>query len=287
MSASPSRYRPIIESRTATPDERRNVTKWMLGFAAFLALSLGLASLQMFQVSSEGAGKGALTRATAALTELDALLDRHYDDLQVEAEAAVASDMLELEDYPIALDLSKDDVLGRSPDALRAVILDRSTDRLYEDGPEVLRESAEDQGGLGRFSIAGITDGMLGQLTAGNHARFGIATILLLGIAAALCIATSSACRGAGRLTALGLVLAAAGAVILAGGLLVMAYANVQSEGDEYVRSEFFGVIGDLAAVPMRNGLMCLAAGAGLVVIAMAAGPLTRGRSMEAGPLSR
>ncbi len=280
---SASRYQPIMETRVPTEAERRSVTKWMLGLAAFFALALALASLQMFQISSEGTSKSALARSTAALTEIDALLDRHYGDMQTQAAANAPGQTLELEDFPIALNLTKEDVLGRSKEEIRALILARSADRLYEDGTGVLRESAEANSGPGRFSIDGITDGMLGQLTARNHTRFGIATILLTGIAAALCIACGSTCRGWGRLTAFGMVLAAAGGTILVGGLLALAYANSQSGSDEYVRSEFFGMIADLARAPVRNGMVCVAAGGALVVIAFAADTMMRSqRASEA-----
>ena len=263
------------------------MAKWMLGFAALLALTLGVASLQMYQISSKETGKSALMRSLAALTEIDALLDRHYAGLLTQAGAATADEALALEDFPVRVDLSREDILGQPREDLRAMILDRSANRVYDDGPGVLRESAEARGGPGRFSLAGITDGMLGQLTAANHTRYGVATILLLGVAAALCIATSSACRGMGRLTAIGVAIAGAGALVLAGGLAVMAYAHTQSGGQEFAHGGLFAVVGDLAGAPVRNGLMFMGAGAGLALVGLAAGAVTGSRSVEAAQIVR
>lgn len=254
-----SSYRPAVEHRPATADERRTVAKWMLGFVAFVALALALGSLQMYQASSEGTAKESLQRATAALTEIDALLERRYEEMQGQAQAAQADDTVALEDYPIALGLTKEDVQGRSKGELRSTMLERSADRLYENGTGVLRESAGAKGSGGMFSITGITDRMLGQLTEKNHERYAIATVALFVVAAAMCAATTAACRGWGRLVAPALVLAAAGAAVLVGGLAVMGYAGAQ--GGDYVRTEFFGMIEELAELPVRNGVACLVAG--------------------------
>ncbi len=258
-------YRPSVERPVASPEDERNVAKWMLGFIAFLALTAALGALQLYQASSQGPATTSLQRTTAALTEIDALLDRHYDELQEQARAAQPGQAVELEDYPIAIALTKDDVLDTPRDELRALILARSAGRLYEDGTGVLRESAEGKGPGGIFSIAGLTDRMLGQLTDANNTRSGVASIVLFVVAAAACAATAAACRGWGRLAAPGLVLAAAGAAVLIGGLAALAYAGAQ--GGEYVRVEFYGVIEDLAMLPVRNGAASLAAGAAIGIV--------------------
>ncbi|MBI5287706.1 MAG: hypothetical protein HY873_01900 [Chloroflexi bacterium] len=272
-----SSYRPAVDHRPATADER-SVAKWMLGFAAFVTLTVALGSLQMYQASSEGTAKESLQRATAALTEIDGLLQRHYDGMQEQAQASEPGDSVALEDYPIALGLTRDEVLGVSKDELRTLMLERSGNRLYEHGTGVLRESAKAKGSSGMFSIAGITDRVLGQLTDKNHARYGIATVALLIVASGLCAATIAACRGWGRLVAPGLVLAAAGAAVLVGGLAVMGYTGAQ--GGEYVRTEFFGVIEDLAGLPVRNGLACVVGGAVIVGLGAVGSTLSRRAAM-------
>ena len=83
-------YRPEIPARESTPEERRNITKWMLGFGAFFALTLALIALQLFQATSQDTAHTSLVRVTAALTEIDVLLDHHYDELRARAETAEA-----------------------------------------------------------------------------------------------------------------------------------------------------------------------------------------------------
>jgi hypothetical protein len=266
-------YRPAIERPAASSDERA-VAKWMLGFIAFLALALAFGALQLYQASSEGAATASLGRATAALTEIDTLLDRHYEEMQQEADAAQPGETVELEGYPIAIGLTKEDVLGVPKEELRAAILGRSAARLYADGTGVLREAAEAKGPGGVFSVAGLTDRMLGQLTNENHTRAGVAAVALFGVAAALCAATAAACRGWGRLAALGVILAAAGGATLIGGLAMLGYAGAQS--GEYVRVEFFGAIEDLAMLPVRNGAAVLAAGVAIAGAAFAGARISR-----------
>lgn len=258
-------YRPAFDHTAAASDERA-VARWMLGFIAFLVLTLAFGALQLYQASSQGTAEASLERATAALTEVDALLDNHYDEMQQQAQAAPPGASVELQDYPIAIGLTKEDVLGTPKDRLRTTILERSAVRLYQDGTGVLRESAQAGGTGGVFSIAGLTDRMLGQLTETTHTRARIAMIALLAVAIAACAATAAACRGWGRLAAPGVILVAAGAATLAGGLAMLAYAGAQ--GGEYVRVEFFGVIEDLAMLPVRNGAAALVAGAAIAAVA-------------------
>ena len=188
--------------------------------------------------------RDSLTRSTAALTEIDALLDQHYDDLRTRAEAAKPGEMLLLDDYPITIELSPDDVLRQSRDELRVSILDRSADRLYDDGTGVLRDTTKGQGDIGTFSVAGITDNALGVLTSSSHTRFAIAMAVLLAIAMALIATTAAACRGWGRIGAVGLVLLLASLAVAGTGLVVTLYANAaDGSANEHLRQELMAVI--------------------------------------------
>lgn len=283
--AQSSLYRSSVSSPSAQGDPRR-VARQLLGLMAAFALAAALGAVALFQVTAEEPAKDALRRSTAALTELDALLARHEDGLRAAAGDAEAGQTLELEDYPIVIHLAPPEVQAASHDELRALILDRSADRLYADGTGVLRESAESHGSIGTFSVAGITDRGLGTLTSDNHTMFAILAAVLLAGAAALTVATAAACRGWGRLTAVGVVLVLAGGATLAVGSLLSLYASTAADGeDDFVRSELFRVLQDLAMAPVRDGAAALAAGVLVALVAFAAAVASaRAGGRSAGP---
>lgn len=268
-------YRPEIPAREPTPEERRNVTKWMLGFGAFFALTLALLALQMFQATSEGTAHTSLVRVTAALTEIDLLLDHHYDELRTQAEAAAPSDTLRLEDYPIVVELSRDDLLSNSRDELRIIMLDRSVDRLYVDGTGVLRELSDGTSGTGRFSAAGAAKTALDFQTEQNHQRIGVVMFVLFAIALVLCGATALSCRRWGRLGVLGVLLFASSAAVLTAGLIIHLYAAATGT-DDIVREAFLRNTKDLAMIAIRNGIAGAIAGTALCLLAATGHAVTR-----------
>ncbi len=268
-------YRPAYDV-SATLDERRSVAKWMLGFLAWVALLGALSALVLFQITAESPAKQSLRRATAALTEIDASLARHYDDMQTQAEAAPPGSVVVFTDYPIAIELTREEVLGVPQEELRILILDRSADRLYEDGTGVLRESAEDAGDLGLFSVAGFTDRALGLLTQDTHRLAAIATLVLTAIAVGLMAAAVLAARSWGRLITAGVIVVLAGAALAVGAAIVSAYSSSQVDVGEYLRVELFGITKDHAMVAIRTGAGFAIAGALVTAVGLIMGALDK-----------
>lgn len=271
-------YRPAYDVST-TPDEHRSVAKWMLGFIASVALFGALSALVLFQITAESPAKQSLRRATAALTEIDASLTRHYDDMQVQAEAAPPGTVIVFTDFPVAIELTREDVLGIPQDELRVLILNRSADRVYEDGTGVLRESAEDAGDLGLFSVAGFTDRALGLLTEDTHRLAAIATLILTAIAVGLMAAAVLAARSWGRLVTAGVIVGLAGLALTAAAAVVHTYASSQVDVGEYLRAELFGITKDHAMVAIRTGVAFAVSGVLLAAIGLLMGALDKDRS--------
>lgn len=267
MAQTRTAYRPSYEATRA--DDSGHAAKWLLGFLSVLVFGFAFCALLFFQISSAGPAKGSLRSATAALTEIDTLLASHYDDLQVQAEASGPGDTMQLEDFPIAIGLKKEDVLGTPQAELQAIILDRAADRLYAVGTSALRDSAANKGSLGMFSVAGFTDRMLGQLTADKHTLFAILAAVLFMMAAALLMATAMACTGWGRLTAAGVIVTLTGVSSTVVALFAKLYTDSQAgDASEYLRGELFGILSNHASLALRNGIAFAIAGAFLVAIA-------------------
>lgn len=263
-----------LAAAEAQPDIGRRAAKSFAALALFAAMLALMVSLQLFQVTSEGAAKRTLRRATAVLIEIDPLVERHYDDLQTRAEAIGDDETLRLPDYPIAVDLSRGETLGATQDELRRLLLARSADRLYDDGTSALRVDSEEAGDIGAFSIAGLTDNGLGFLRQRNHTALGVLTVALAALCALLAAALAACCRGYGRLAAIGVVVLAAGLPVLLFGVVLRLYAQTGADGgSEYLQREFFIIGEELALVPIRTGIafaalgLALAATGGLLAV--------------------
>jgi hypothetical protein len=191
----------------------------------------------------------------AALTEIDPLIDRNFDDLQRSAQNAGPGDTVQLRDFPIAIPLAPGDVRGMSKEQLRDVLLDRSADVMYSDGTRPLRDQAAKDGGIGRFSIAGLTQHGLGFLRSRNHDILAATTFALAALCAALAITLAAMCRGFGRLTSIGTVVVAASIPVVLGGIGARFYMRIASDSDtEYIQREFLEIGQGLAWIPIRDG---------------------------------
>ena len=259
----------------------RRSAKWTVGLALVVALGLTLVSLQLFQLTSESVSSPALRRALNALVEGDAIIERNYGDLRARAEASQQDDVLELRDYPVAIPLTREEVLASDEDSLRALLLDRAVERMYDDGTSVLRDGGSDAGG--RFTAAGVVDDFVGFLRGGIHGILGVVTLVLAGVSVLLTIALVALCRGFGRPVAVGVALTLASLPLVIGGLALRAYASAAAGSNgEYLRGELMDIVATLAWVPVRNGIALSGMGAVIVITAAACARWTSVRHIPA-----
>ena len=270
-------------SLSASGESSRNVTKWTVAALLFVAMVALLTSLSLFQITAEGPAKQTLRRSVAALTEIDVLTDRHYDDLQQSARAAKPDESVRLEGFPIDVPLAPGEVLDRSREDIRATILDRSADDLYRTGTSVLRGSANGKGNVGRFSVSGLTDDGLGFLRHRNHTAFGILTFALAAICAGLSLLLACVCRGFGRLVSVGAVVLAAAAPFAAVVLGARLYMRVVADGDtEYLQGEVLAIGRAMIWIPIRDSLGFVVLGAAFLALGIA-GAIVADRRASAG----
>ena len=255
-------------------------SQWLLGFLLVAAIAALFLALQLFQATSEGPAKQALRRSTAAVTEIDALIERNYDDLQRRAEASQRGESLQLSGYPIEVPLDREEALGISKDDLRQVLLDRSTDLMYSKGTSVFRDPDQATSDAGPFTAAGAVDNALGLLRNGVHDIVAVLTVALAALCIALALALAAACRGFGRLTAIGAAVLTASLPLLLISLAVRAYmGNADGEGTEYIERELLSIGESLAWIPVRNGIAFTALGAILLLAGVVFGRWSEGRA--------
>lgn len=250
---------PPYRARTSPDAESsalwRSAGKWSVGFGLFVALLALLVSLQLFQLTAEGAANRTLRRSVAALTEIDPLIDRGYDDLQVRAQNAGPGETVELRDLPISVPLSQDDVRGLSKEQLRDLLLDRSANLMYSSGTAPLRSSAASGGSVGRFSVAGLTQHGLGFLRSRNHDILAVTTFALAALCIALAVTLAALCRGFGRLASIGAVVVIASIPVVLGGIGARFYMRIAADGDtEFIQREFLEIGQGIAWIPIRDG---------------------------------
>ncbi len=255
--------------------------KWAAALALVLVLGMALISLQLFQLTSRSTSEPALRRALNALVEGDGIIERNYDDLRVRAEASQPGETLLLRDYPVAIPLTREEVLASSKDSLRRVLLDRASERMYDGGTSVLRGDRA-SGSAGRFTSAGVVDESLGFLRARVHGILALLTFALMAAGALLAFVLAAFCRGFGRFVGVGAALVAASAPLLLSGLSIGLYARASAGAeDEYLQVELFEIAASLAWLPVRNGAAFVLFGAAMLAVGAICARLADGRRRD------
>ena len=246
----------------------RNLFKWATGILLMLSLLSLLVALGLAQLTAEGPAKRTLRRSVASLTEIDTLLDEGYEELRQEAgedgEAA-----LRLKDFPVQVSLSAEEVLGLSRSELRGLLLDRSAERLYDDGMSAFREEGTDlsEEGMGFFSTQGAVWNSLGFLRDNVHEALRVAAASLAGVCLVLAVVLALLGRGFGRLASVGAAVSAAAIPFLAGAVAVrFALRLVSDEGEEYLVRELTRIGEEIAWIPIRDSIAVTALGVAFLV---------------------
>lgn len=257
----------------------REPGKWFAGLLFLLVLLATMVSLQLFQATAEGPAKRTLERSIIALTEVDVLLDRDYDDLQERAAAVGPDETVRLAEYPIDVPLAPVDVKGKSRDEIRTTIVNRSVDLMYDRGSSVWRDGPR-KPGAGTFTVAGLIDRSLGFLRDDVHAILAWLTFALAALSALAAALLVSTCRGFGRAAGLGAVVLTASLLLLLTGVLARVSLETANDG-EYVERELSEAAIPISDIPIRNGIAFAALGGGLLMIGFAGARWSNRRDEE------
>jgi hypothetical protein len=247
-----------------------------------LALSVValLGAISLAQITEEAPAKRSLARSIAILSEVDAFLDDNVEALRTEAEAS-GGGTVEVAGFPVAVTLSSGDVLNNDDADIRAIILSRAATQMYDDGSSAFREQGD--GETSTISTQRAIELWMKLVQPGPHDAFVVAAAVLAGITAVLAfvvLLTSPLHRG---LVRAGLSVASGGLAVAGASGIIMLLLELASGGlDDYMRSEFAGVLADAAWAPLRNGLIALGGGVALAALGLVLAP--RGRALDAAP---
>jgi len=233
----------------------RAVSQWLIGVALAVLLTLFFVAISAVQLSSEGTGQRLLRRSVAVSTQIDAVLP----DLQIalrERAREGSGETVRVPDFPVPVDLTREEALRLEGPALRERILSEASDRLYEDGMSAWSAADPDaRQSIETISVPGALKRGLGLITAANHDRMVIAAAVL-GVLSAMCAALLAASvRSWGRLVALSAATIVAALPLLAAAVAVrFAFRTAQEEADPFVWGLLeLGV--EAMWVPIRNYL--------------------------------
>ncbi|HKS91665.1 MAG TPA: hypothetical protein VJQ83_07030 [Tepidiformaceae bacterium] len=229
-----------------------------------LSLFLAVAALAMRQATSPDAARNVLGAGIARITSLDRLLAQDLPNANATGADKAAPP---LPGFPIDIQLTHADVAGKSTAAVRDLVLDRATSRVYNDGVKAFDRTGQQS--VSRFSGEGLLTTLADQITGANHHRASLAlivfVILTAAAAGALLLAAEEGRRG--RLLGIGILAAGLSGLLIS----VAAWFGVGATGGS---DPFIGALRSLARsvldVPLRDFAIVTALG----VIVLFAGPL-------------
>lgn len=233
----------------------RAVSQWFAGAVLAVLLTALFFSINAIQLTSEGAGKRLLARHVAVTTNIDRILPDLEESLHEEAQATV-EDPVVLPDFPIVVELPRQEAASLEGTALRARILEEASERLYTEGTSawVGADDAGDQD-IEIVSTTGAIDRGMGLISDEAHTLSIIAAAVLAVLSLVVSLALLVSVRSWGRFIALSVVTTVAALPSLAGAIaLRFVFRSAQEEADPWVHGMLeLGV--EAMWVPIRNYL--------------------------------
>ena len=211
-------------------------SQWLIGASLAVMLTLLFLAVTAVQLSSQSLGERILRRSVAVSTNIDAILP----DLQVALEAEARegdADQVRVPDFPIPVDIPRDEALSLEGMALRERILSEAGATLYRDGMSAWA-GGDDDGDqrIETISVAGALERGLGLIMDKNHDRMVIAAVVLGFLSAVLAALLVASVRSWGRLIVLGAATILAALPLLAAAVGVrFAFRTAQEEADPFV----------------------------------------------------
>lgn len=272
----PFRSKPPETARRGTRDRLRprhddsGVPPYTFAFGILLILLVG--SLSFWQVTAPTPARRVIEAGIVSLTDIDRVLAEHHDELKALATAS-SGRAFSIPGYPIAVYVSRDELLQLPPAELRALILERSSALVYVQGLRAFDRTGGQS--LSLFSAEGGLELLVGQLSADSHDKATIATGVLAALTALVAISLVFKAEGMRRVRSLG------EAALPAGILGLVATVGIREiialfGGDAPFEVEMRGIVRTTAEVPMRNFIVLAIAGAVLLVAGMALALLER-----------
>ena len=258
----------------------RGALQWLFGSLLAVALIGFFLTINGVQLTSSGTAQRILSRATADLTEIDAMLPTIQADL-VEAAEASEEDTVVVPHFPIVVELPREEAATISTVELRALLLSEASEAIYKEGMSVWAlADPEAEQHIDILSPEGGVHRGLGFLSDANHQALRIAAIVLGFISLVLAGLFLVSTQGMGRIVALGAALLGAAVPSLVTAVAVrFAFRTASEDQEDYLLMRLLDLGNDAAWLTLRNytiltlvGLALVLLGLGLMLLEMRRG---------------
>lgn len=244
-------------------------SQWLVGFVLVVVMTLLFLAVNAVQLTAPGAGQRLLGRHIAVTTDIDALLPELETGIQEEVDAG--ADPVRVPDFPIPVDVPREEAAELEGAALRSRILEDAAARLYEEGPSAWADADPDGAReIDTISTAGAVDRGLGLISEDVHTAAIVVTGVLGFLAVVLTVALMTSVRSWARLLTVSAVVIAAALPSLAAAVgLRFVFRAAQEEADPFV----YGML-DIGVeamwVPIRNYLALTVLGMAALLVTLA-----------------
>lgn len=236
------------------PRAWRTAAKLALGALLTLSIFLLLVALSAMQLTQRGPAERVLRQALLIITEADALLDLHYDELGASADAG-ETEPLRLTNYPLDVTFTAHEVRSMTREQFRDALLDRSAALVYEAGAAALRaDPTSPEPSV--FSTPGAVRLSLDILNRDTFEVLRVVTFTLGATSAILALALVLVTRGYGRLAAIGLSASLAAIPFMLAAVAIRYGLRVGEDAqEEYLVRAFLNLGAEVCWVAIRNGI--------------------------------
>lgn len=226
-------------------------SQWLIALLFALSLVTFVVFLSLWQITASGAGSHLLSRSVAETADLDSALP-DIESALGDAVKQSAEDPLTIPNFPITVQITRDEAIGTTSEDLYARILNTSGDAIYNDGVAVWDDTDPDASqAIARGSTAGAVRLGVGFIGNTQHVIFfalaGIAGLATLVFAFALTV-QMSALR---RLVTLGTV--AAGSAVPAFIVALLVGVLLPTLGSGAYSDSMLDIAVDAESVAVRN----------------------------------
>jgi hypothetical protein len=264
----------------------RAALQWLSGILLAICLIALFLVVNAYQLTEADTAQRILSRAIAAVTEIDSLLPAIRADL-TESLQTSDSPTVTVPLFPVPVELTREEATSISTVDLRSRLLDTAAEKTYREGMSVFAlGSPEAKQKIDPISPEGGVKRGLGFLSDNNHSALRIAMWVFGGLSVLMAVLVLLSTKGLGRITALGACVlgAAVPSLVVAVGVR-WGFRSSAEDQDDYLLRQLLSLGNDAVWLPLRNYTILCLLGLGIVVVGLTLVLLeTRQRTMGSAP---
>jgi hypothetical protein len=248
----------------------RAALQWLSGILFALCLIALFLVANAYQLTEADTAQRILTRAVAAITEIDALLPAIRSDLKETLESG-DDPTVTVPLFPVPVELTREEATAISTPELRSRLLDTAAERAYREGWSVFALSdPQAKQDIDPISPEGGVKRGLSFLSDNNHSALRIALFVLGGLSVLMGGLVLLSTKGLGRVTAIGACLlgAAVPSLVVAVGIRWGFRSSAEDQND-YLLRQLLSLGNDAAWLPLRNYTILCLLGLGIVLVGL------------------